>query len=841
MTEIDLSQTTCEKLVDCYDYLPEKFKETTTLNEFKRKLFSRNNDITKFIMNDNIINIPEKAFSCCRNLEFIKLSNKLKSIYKEAFWNCSNLKSIDLPSTISIIDESAFEQCSSLKTIILPNNVTKIDKEVFYRCTSLESVKLSSNLSVIDNEAFHDCSSLKYIDLPNELRIIGVDVFYNCSGLESVKLPANLETISYGTFSNCLNLTKINLPNSVTEIGKNAFKNCSNLKIINLSNNLKEIRDSAFERCSSLTEIDLPNSVIKIRDYAFGDCLNLAKIKMSDNLKYIGNCAFYNCSNLKEVEGLIDTNLEEIEYKCFYKCSSLTKIDLPNSIEAIRTGAFKNCSNLTEINIINVLQLEDKAFKNCSNLIKINVPKLRYMGHNVFRNCSNLVEIIVSSSIKDVPDAFYGCNKLINKLPSTTFKINHNLTECYDFYNDIFDKFTIPAVDKEFQFIVKPDVYDKYMNNKNINANTTEFDDNIIKNLTINDVIPEDETYTYLVKRQNEINAKLTNGELNQNYKNIFNKLFSSGFVLFNLQNCGIQNLFHLCCFLVSNAERLKLKFNNDSNYNFINVCSNIKIDDFLFKYVEFHLKFHYLIHKFIPRAKRELYSKNKNVYAIERGYNGVNIKFELFKTIITDIFDKNSCIIDDQEKIQQYYMNTGEKTIISIFTKYNNEYYDAYGHTAYICYVRNENKKCYVFDDLITVVVNNEKFKRHFNNNSISTDNVTMNDYLSDEYYTFFKSSKICNHLYIRTDEYDNAVYEFTGSTVSYKQFEKDKFNKIDHNCFYPLNIKFNGGEEIENESDENSEEWIKYILIGLIVILIIILIVKLLIKSKIFNKNID
>jgi len=603
-------------------------------------------------------------------------------------------------------------------------------------------------------------------------------------------------------------------------------------------------KNRLFSYNTEITKIILNNHISRIPSEACYDCKNLESITLSSNIKYIGDNTFENCINLKEVKGLTNAiQLKEIGYKCFVNCSNLSKIDLPISISCIRNNAFKNCSNLIEINLpINITQIDDNAFENCINLKEINIPNIQNIGSGAFKNCSNLTNVVIPRYIKDRPDIFYKCNKLINK-PPNEIKLNikkneskdkYNITDCYEFYNDVFGDFRIPAVDKQFQFIEKRDIYNKYMENKNIGDDTTEFNDDIIKNLTINDVISEDETYNYLINYQKKINTKLENGELKEEYKDIFKKLFSSGFVLFNLQNCRIQNLFNLCCFLVNNYEKLDLKFNENPIYNFINSCEKIEIDNFLFKYVEFHLKFHYLIHKFIPRKYRGTHEKNNKVLASEHGYNGLNVKFELFKTIITDIFNKDSCIIDDQKNLKSYDIYSPRKTIISMFSRYE-EYYDAYGHTMYLCRVRGKGKRCYIFDDLTTVIVNIQEFNNLFENSCICVDNILLSDDLTDKSYTFFKSSKICNYLYLDIDEYAEVVSNSTKANISYKQCVEDDFNKIKSKMkdyFYPLNIQFKGG-------NENDKDWLKYVLIGLIIILVVVFIIKLLIKFKIFNEN--
>lgn len=59
-------------------------------------------------MSDNVIEIKDRAFRNCANLNEIVFSSNLKSIGERAFSGCPQIKSISLPASLEVIKECAF-------------------------------------------------------------------------------------------------------------------------------------------------------------------------------------------------------------------------------------------------------------------------------------------------------------------------------------------------------------------------------------------------------------------------------------------------------------------------------------------------------------------------------------------------------------------------------------------------------------------------------------------------------------------------------------------------------------------------------------------------------------
>jgi hypothetical protein len=110
--------------------------------------------------------IKDNAFSGCKQLSSVTLSDNLTSLGTGAFSGCSDLTSIDLPDTITAIPESAFKS-SGLKKITINYGVKKIGASAFEDCKNLESIAIPVTVSQsgIDMNAFFDCN-LKSITCP---------------------------------------------------------------------------------------------------------------------------------------------------------------------------------------------------------------------------------------------------------------------------------------------------------------------------------------------------------------------------------------------------------------------------------------------------------------------------------------------------------------------------------------------------------------------------------------------------------------------------------------------------------------------------------------------------
>lgn len=192
----------------------------------------------------------------------------------------SKIESVTIPDSVVSIYSGAFSDCRYLKEVILSNNLTYIDSQVFKGCSSLTTISFESIESYslkIGYEAFKDCTSLQNMNL-STVTEIGENCFSGCSKLKTVILPNGISKIGKFTFYGCESLEQVDIPHGVTTIEHSAFGNCNSLKQVLMPNTVIAIEDSAFYFCYNLTDIIIPKSVLNIGYNAFGNCNRLKNI-----------------------------------------------------------------------------------------------------------------------------------------------------------------------------------------------------------------------------------------------------------------------------------------------------------------------------------------------------------------------------------------------------------------------------------------------------------------------------------------------------------------------------------------------------------------------------------
>ena len=102
---------------------------------------------------DYIMDIPKRAFYCCKHLMTIDISSSsiLSKIQASAFGECVSLIRITFPTSLEIIEKRAFRNCNNLSTILFPNKskCKEIQKQAFSGCNSLTSINLPDSIEIV--------------------------------------------------------------------------------------------------------------------------------------------------------------------------------------------------------------------------------------------------------------------------------------------------------------------------------------------------------------------------------------------------------------------------------------------------------------------------------------------------------------------------------------------------------------------------------------------------------------------------------------------------------------------------------------------------------------------
>lgn len=133
-----------------------------------------------YIIEDEVEEIAESAFSTSAFLESVTFTNNLKSIGIRAFEKCINLEALMLPASVEVIGERAFQFCEKLSSVMLPRSIKEIGDFAFCECSSIKTIGIPKYVQRIGHAAFKDCTSLEKIIIQSEVSFIGNSAFDGC-------------------------------------------------------------------------------------------------------------------------------------------------------------------------------------------------------------------------------------------------------------------------------------------------------------------------------------------------------------------------------------------------------------------------------------------------------------------------------------------------------------------------------------------------------------------------------------------------------------------------------------------------------------------------------------
>ncbi len=179
--------------------------------------------LTDIVISDSVT-VGEGAFSYCRNLTAISVSDNHPDYYTDAqgaLYTKDKATLIQVPGAFS-------------GPFTVPNSVEAIANSAFAGCAKLTVVRFTGSSTAsggfTERDGAYTASNSNTTEFGvSNIAQIGDYAFSNCALLTSIDLPANITAIGEGTFQNCSKLTSVTIPKGVTSIGQAAFVNCSNL------------------------------------------------------------------------------------------------------------------------------------------------------------------------------------------------------------------------------------------------------------------------------------------------------------------------------------------------------------------------------------------------------------------------------------------------------------------------------------------------------------------------------------------------------------------------------------------------------------------------------------
>lgn len=188
----------------------------------------------------------------------------------------TEIKSVVIPDSVIEIGERAFYTCLQLEEVTMGNGVKKIGQEAFAGCFKMKTIHLSDSLQEIGLRAFNFCESLEALELPSSLRNIEMEAFGNCISLKSLNIPDGVQAIPPGTFDRCSSMEELYIPSSVTKIGagsklmpqyvgeRTGLEDCDNLIIYGAAGSAAEKyaqeKDITFVEDESMQSTVIPDS-----------------------------------------------------------------------------------------------------------------------------------------------------------------------------------------------------------------------------------------------------------------------------------------------------------------------------------------------------------------------------------------------------------------------------------------------------------------------------------------------------------------------------------------------------------------------------------------------------
>ena len=410
-------------------------------NPFVALIKTFNTDILKCNVHDKCRCISDDAFSGCKNLMNINISDNTLGISRRPFEDCLNLQYNVYKDGLYLGNESnpylvlIKTNTTNITSCTIHDNCRFIGNAAFYKCTNLKHIDITENVYGIGNSAFNGCTSMTYILIPQNIAYIGNNAFAKCENLKTIFNCSNLslqkESFDFGriaynakqVYNKCSKEgdfyfsfingkkyiikyigteTNLSLPQADGILGypdEGVFCNSSDINCINISEGMTSIGNYAFYNLKKLSSVFIPNSVISIEDNAFDGCSELTSVHLPVNLMNIGDKAFYGCSKITIIH--IPNNVKHIGDNAFDGCTGMTSIFLPKNITEIGSGVFQGCTSLSSITIPhNVVKINRSAFFGCTNLKTIfncsSLPLIKgsydygYVAtcaQNIYNNC----------------------------------------------------------------------------------------------------------------------------------------------------------------------------------------------------------------------------------------------------------------------------------------------------------------------------------------------------------------------------------------------------------------------------------------------------------------------
>lgn len=355
------------------------------------KFYFDSNNFSSITLPDNVKNIDDETFQCCRNLKEIKLNKKN-----------DNYKVID--GVLYTKDTSrlvAYPAKLGNKTYKIPAKVKSVGNCIFADATLLEEIQVEEG-----SQYFKAESGVLYNKEKSDL------IAYPAGKKDSIfTLSKNIFNVSWSAFWNCGNLKKIEV-----EAENPVYASIDGTLVKKHQENTYAL--TAFPAGRTVTSYKLPESICTIDICAFRTC-TIDTLILNKNVYDFDKWAFNN-SNIKEIvtaenEYFTSENGILYEEQKAYNCASgrQGKSTIKKTL-SIDERALQRCS-FEEITFGPSMIVGPFVCSYSKNLRKVTFEEgtTAIKGLGTFFCCTNLEEVEFPATLENISNKmFFGCINL---------------------------------------------------------------------------------------------------------------------------------------------------------------------------------------------------------------------------------------------------------------------------------------------------------------------------------------------------------------------------------------------------------------------------------------------
>ena len=423
-----------------------------------------------FVFPEFVDSIADGAFSACRMLKSVVLSDKVTRIPDGAFKNCVNLESIAWGAGLQAIWSKAFENCTALKSLAFTDTIEYVSSNAFCGCTNLSSINFAKG-KYFDLESLpKDCfpwgreafaldgvyyapytkfdrkgdALLAVIDFPKD-----AEDETTFADVTTVRIPARVEHDGFiyevseckSSFRQFPSLKRLEFPSTITKIDIAKVENLKEVVVDKanaefstengvLFNKRKTILLS-FPRGYDVKKYVIPDGVEQIAEEAFLGQPSIEEIVFPDSTTAIEKRAFAHCSSLREAH--LGKDLKKIGVESF-AYTAIERLVLPPNARFVKQHTWDGETPFygSKLKAFE-LEGENELYAVIDGLLYIKNSwglRLRfcppaYEGHLQIPEgvseigmcacwgCTELTSVFVPDGVKTIgDDAFSGCTKL---------------------------------------------------------------------------------------------------------------------------------------------------------------------------------------------------------------------------------------------------------------------------------------------------------------------------------------------------------------------------------------------------------------------------------------------